>query len=283
MSTALDTMRLIRDSSLKANERLVLLTMTLRADSATADGMWASQGRLADETGLSLTAVKSAMKALEARGVLARTGERQSRKGGKPVVQYRIDREVLAAAARPVVDPQGENAIPKAPQWASDDYSQWASGGYELPTTTAQTFAPNAHADACMSEELLLLTANAVNPGDGRTSVPKSSHKEETLGQKSRGSVHDDHHKHELRALLHEYLVEAADDENITLPYEYMAPTQDDQIAWIISDLEADLQVDQPLTYLLAIYRNDGAYQFGLAVKEKWNQVSAWRRRQRSA
>lgn len=265
MSTALDTMRLIRDTGLRPNERLLLFAMALRADGGTADGMWASQGRLADETGLSIRSVQYALKSLESQGVIERSGLRPSKRG-RPVVQYRIDRQALAAAARPSMPTEN-------PLHATGAGLKPAPDAYELPKTTTHTYAPSAVTQKTVTVSNTLLTANAVNPSDGNATSVEGGYERTFSGWA------DD----EMRSLLGECLIEAAEDHYIDLPYSNVACTQEEQVAWIIRDLEADMDVDRPLPYLLAIYNNDGAYQFGLAVKEKWKQSCAWRGRARSA
>lgn len=71
---------------------------------------------------------------------------------------------------------------------------------------------------------------------------------------------------------LIEAVVEAIDGYGIDMPYQQVMDSEL-QATRLLADLLPALAadgIDMPVTYLQAIHDKDGAFQFGLAVREKW-------------
>jgi len=80
---------------------------------------------------------------------------------------------------------------------------------------------------------------------------------------------------HDLDELV-DYLLEAVNDENIWLPTLDL-DSDEQRAVRIIQEVIyalADAGKTDPVSYLRAIYEKDGAFRFGLAVREKWRGAS---------
>ena len=95
--------------------RAVLYVLAMHADGPTGRNARPSVATIAAESGWGVTAVKEALKALSAAGLIRHTGYWQSRRGGKPVKVWALD---LAALSGETVPNGREATIPNGRQAA---------------------------------------------------------------------------------------------------------------------------------------------------------------------